>query len=226
MEKESRPIDYDEIPFEKEGILYRGISQSQIEKLILRNILQRRENGYFGNALEENQILTFVTPGMLIASIYSIRNLKESIEFGLDSEDFTTYPMILGIKARNYKNRIFLPRQGDGIFIKGAINFEDVLPIYGFNINNIGTSKNEKEGEEFIIEKINDLLKEGYAFPKSSLVENYLSGRVNKSKLCGLSEKLLLSLSGDEFQEYPELDMAIEELKQFLNKKHFSNQNS
>ncbi len=142
-------VDYDSIDWKREGVLYRGNCQHLLEEQLVRCWARGERGRYCGRAEENSEYITFVSSlasdGFCYAS-RSINHLKmnKNVMPSLLLSPFTQYPFVMAISAIPYRDKIFRSDKGEGLFIAGSIDVEDIVPIFGLGIqNDSALSQNE-----------------------------------------------------------------------------------
>jgi hypothetical protein len=137
-------VDYDDIwdsdkhnSSQKRGSLYRGNSQKMFERRVIESMMDS-EPTYWGTENEQGK-LTFCSPEYLGALSYADYWLnKHEYDFELEKSNrfpHTFYPLMMEIKAENYKDRIYRSTTGEGLAIRGPINLDDITILYSTQID-------------------------------------------------------------------------------------------
>ncbi len=151
-------VKFNEIGWERKGILYRGGFQHHVEMRILSSLIERRKPSYYGCATPDG-LLTFTTPSLHEAFLHAEHTMEG--ETGLNGipngvlellmppvydpaeTPLTVYPVVIAINAEKYRSRIHRPPKkgtglirGEGMAILGDISAEDIVPVFGLGIDN------------------------------------------------------------------------------------------
>ena len=122
-----RKIDPKMLRWDTPNVLYRGIIQYRFEAMIIASFVQGKPL-YYGFEVNQNkEKRTYVDEDLTGASLFVEYRLKQGRKpfFGL-----TNYPLIVGIQADKYLDRLGASDEGEGIFIQGEINADDITILF------------------------------------------------------------------------------------------------
>lgn len=216
-------INYDKVIAKNNGILFRGNSQARLEEDLFKSWVREESPIYRGNARSENngEKITFVTSDLYNTLAYSLQHFG-SYGPKRNEEFFTDHPIIIAINAEPYKDKIYDPKHGEGVYIAGDINEKDMVPVIGLNIDNFFKfmSKEQNILDDATQKRMIKIYADKNGFSKKSFIERYNSGQINKSSL-----KNYLSNSSSSIQagteSFEKLDQAAKNLDKFLKKTNF-----
>jgi len=185
-----KKVFFDEINWEKEGVLYRGNTQHKLEEKLLYSFVNDAPH-YSGNAIEDREKLTFVTPSLFSGFWYAeywLNQQKNSMDI---HTEFTFFPCVMAINVENYKNRIFTSTNGEGICLVGKIKPKDINLVFAKGIDRISKFFTDKTPVRF--KELNDpthiknqlmtKIKE-FDIPKMSFLEKYHNRKMSDEEIC------------------------------------------
>jgi len=219
----NRKVDFDAIPWEKEGILYRGNSQCALERLLITDWVNEREASYHGNAFcdDTGAKATFVTNSLINAAFYA--QLWVEGRSHSQTTCFTIFPVVMAINAEPYRDRIFWPSGGEGIYIAGRINERDIVPVFGLGFDKV---KRFSKGLEGPIKRVfKSLMKSAgeYRLSEKAFIDRFKKDGMNL-RTHEQEYNLPLEIFGRwNFSEQDEtrIRKAVKKLEEFYQKRGF-----
>ena len=237
-----RKIDFDSIEWERKGILYRGSMQYKLEKDLITCVVKGLKPVYNGLAFEITREgrtpATFVTPLIQSGFNYAKYKMYNACDDKRDSvitrstysnNPFTIYPIVMAIRAERYRDRIYEPEKGEGIYIEGEIDADDIVPVFGIDFDNTSSFYPDREIKNIakLIEMRKQILldeADNYKLSKKSFLERYRNGKVDMSILrTVLFGMQLIMTCGSHDSMDESIEQASKYLEEFFKKSH-SNQ--
>jgi len=120
-------VDPNSIKWEVPNVLYRGNTQARFEDRVITSFVKGKPI-YYGFEVGGNQgKRTYVDKSVSGAAFYASYRLK-----GIKGGPFslTGYPLIMGIQADKYLDKLRISDEGEGIFIQGEIDADDITVLF------------------------------------------------------------------------------------------------
>ncbi len=228
----ARKIEYGSIKCDIPEFLFRGYTQNIIEFDIMSSFLRDNKSVYRGHAFEytngEKEPLTFVTRFLSDAFIYALYNMKKKCtkkggDYRFSSYNvFTIYPAVMAIDANPYRDRLFFPDDGEGIYIKGGIDTKDIVVVFGLGINRIAQFLSESHrrhvetAHKSLLEEM-----EMYELSEKSFVERLKDDSIDMNKLMPLFFGLKTVSFEKRSSNIQLIKNGIEVLEQFYKRDSF-----
>ena len=224
-----RRVNLKDVKWEREGVLYRGNFQANLEEQLLRDWANGLEDkaGYIGGASEGNSKLTFVTPRINDAFFYcDYRARKKLHKKGTNyyssfssSNPFTIYPVVMAINAKKYREKLYVPNQGEDLCIEGKIFHKDIVPVFGFGFDKTDLFTDDKKKTEIMKEELLSKLGE-YDISERSFLKRYEEEGTGMYFL--LNYLYELNFEGHTSTQKRKAKEAVEKLRDFFQKTDFS----
>src|SRR3989338_7182862 len=127
-------IDPSRIRWEVPNVLYRGNTQARFEDRIITSFVKGKPIYYGfevgGNKGKRTYVDTSPSDGLFYAS-YRIKDI-----IGGDSI-LNKYPLIMSIQADKYLDKLRMSDEGEGMFIEGGIDADDINVLFGSECNKL-----------------------------------------------------------------------------------------
>lgn len=120
-------VDPNRIRWEVPNVLYRGNTQSRFEDRVITSFVKGKPV-YYGFEVGGNKgKKTYVDESLSGAEFYASYRLKE---IGRGPSSLTEYPLIMSIQADKYLDKLRISDEGEGIFIQGEIDADDINVLF------------------------------------------------------------------------------------------------
>ena len=133
-----QPIKWENVNWTREGFLYRGCVQSDLEQAIFNSYDHQRLYycGLHLSLTSESDMFTWTTPNNNGGAYYAKQRTGERSPSLINKYE-TIYPIIMRINAQPYRDNLGLSREEgeqDGIVIRGPIALPDIEVIFASHI--------------------------------------------------------------------------------------------
>lgn len=121
-------VDTSRIDWEVPNVFYRGNTQEKFEQAIIKSFMKGKPtyHGLLSIQPEGEQKRTYVVTSLTMALLYAEYRLKD---IGRMHQFLTKHPLVMGIKADKYLDKLGESKEGEGMFILGDIDAEDIFVL-------------------------------------------------------------------------------------------------
>ena len=129
-----KKIDPKMLKWDTPNVLYRGNTQTRFEGRIITSFVKGKPIYYGFDLREDKEKRTYVDESLSGGEFYASYRLKD---LGKEISSLTKYPLIMSIRADKYIDRLRISDEGEGIFIQGEIDADDITILFSSECNKL-----------------------------------------------------------------------------------------